>query len=71
MEDKASQNKSRETVKNIDNGLIHAYRNTTFQNLKICAVSDRKLSSCVNEAVKFLSRREQQLHSLTINSQLQ
>ena len=48
MEDKSPQNKSQGTVKNIDCGLISEYRDITFHNLNKCAVSDSKLSSCVN-----------------------
>ena len=62
IEDKSPQNKSWGTVKNIENGLIHAYRDITFQNLNKCAVSDSKLSICVNEAAKFLRRREENYH---------
>ena len=58
IEDKSPQNKSQGTVKNIDSGLIREYRDITFQNLNEHAVSDSKLSSCVNEAAEFLSRRE-------------
>ena len=53
---------SRGTVKNIDSGLIHAYRDITFQELNECAVSDSKLSSCVNEAAEFLRRKEENHH---------
>ena len=62
IEDKSPQNKSRGTVKNIHSGLIHVYRDITFQNLNECAVSDSKLSNCFNEAAEFLRRREENYH---------
>ena len=55
----------RGTVKNIDRGLICAYRDITFQNLNICAVSDSELSSYFPEVVEFLSGGEENYHLTT------